>query len=160
DGKTSVVPVRGQVQRYNRPWLAVCEAVFCLPDSALKEGRPDEDPLEISPLKEQCDLETELPLCPGDWTRVLGRLFTDEDAPRWVMLLAGSRVLLLDRHTYAQGRYVAFDLDDAFGRKEKSCFDVLATFLAAETLCPGGEVVQVLHDRLEARSHAFAHGVS
>jgi hypothetical protein len=55
------------------------------------------------------------------------RVFTEEDAPRWVLFLAGSQLLLLDRHTFAQGRYLAFDLDDAFGRSEKTTFDHLAS---------------------------------
>nr|WP_321464387.1 hypothetical protein [uncultured Desulfobulbus sp.] len=76
------------------------------------------------------------------------------------MLLAGSSLLLLDRHTYSQGRYLSFDLDDAFARKERATFDHIAAFLAAETLCPDGETDEVLHDRLEEQSHRFAHGVT
>ena len=102
----------------------------------------------------------EHPLCHGDWSRCLGRVFTEEDAPRWALLLAGSQVLLLDRNTYAQGRYLAFDLDDAFGRKERDTFHHVAAFLAAETLCPGGESDEVLLDKLADQSHRFAHGVT
>jgi len=67
---------------------------------------------------------------------------------------------LLDRHTFSQGRYLLFDLDDAFGRGEKGSFELMAAFLSAQTLCPEGESDEVLHDRLEEQSHRFAHGVT
>jgi len=74
----------------------------------------------MSPVKDDLVTMSDRKLCGGDWARLAGRVLTEEDAPRWVMLLAGSSVLLLDRNTFAQGRYLAFDLDDAFGRKEGS----------------------------------------
>ena len=69
-------------------------------------------------------------------------------------------MLLLDRNTFAQGRFLAFDLDDAFGRKEKETFNHIAAFLSAESLCPDGESDEVLLDKLEEQSHKFAHGVT
>lgn len=159
EGNSACVPAVGRVNRYNKPWLVICETVFCLPDSSLKDGMPSEDPLELAPLKSQLG-EMELRLCEGDWSRAIGRVFTEEEAPRWVLFLAGSQVLLLDKHTFAQGRYLAFDLDDAFGRGEKGSFEVMAAFLSAQTLCPEGESDEVLHDRLEEQSHRFAHGVT
>ncbi len=160
DGGEFRVPALGRVTRYGRPWLIVCETDFCLPDSSLKDGQPPEDPLEMSPHPTKSGDASQLPLCEGDWSRVIGRLFIAEDAPRWVMLLAGSQVLLFDQRTYSQGRYLAFDLDDAFGRKERDTFNHVAAFLSHESLCPGGETDTVLHDRLEEQSHRFAHGVT
>ncbi len=159
EGGDSFVPVLLRVNRYNRPWLVACETVFCWPEASLKEGMPSEDPLEMVPHFSQLTDPTHT-LCSGDWSRLMSRIFTEEDAPRWVLLLAGSTVLLLDGHTFAQGRYLVFDLDDAFGRKERDTFDTVAAFLSAETLCPGAESDEVLHDRLEEQSHKFAHGVS
>ena len=49
DGGHAFVPALGRMNRYNRPWLVVCETFFCLPEGSLKEGMPDEDPLEMSP---------------------------------------------------------------------------------------------------------------
>lgn len=160
EGGDTFVPALGRVNRYNKPWLVVCETHFCLPDGSLKEGAPSEDPLGTDPYKDQLQNQADHKLCEGDWTRCVGRVLTEEDGPRWIMLLAGSQVLLLDRNTFAQGRFLAFDLDDAFGRKEKDTFNHAAAFLAAETLCPGGESDEVLLDRLEQQSHRFAHGVT
>ena len=158
-GNSACVPAIGRINRYNKPWLVISEAPFCLPDVSLKDGMPSEDPLELVPLKSQLPA-TELKLCEGDWSRAIGRVFTEEEAPRWVLFLAGSQVLLLDKHTFAQGRYLSFDLDDAYGRGEKGSFEVMAAFLSAQTLCPEGESDEVLHDRLEEQSHRFAHGVT
>ena len=174
EGGQAAAPVVTRINRYNKPWLVVCETFFCIPDANLRDGQPGEDPLELEPasshlIKASSDTGPQHPngsanktvkLCAGTWSRVIGRILTEEDAPRWVMLLAGSQVLLLDRNTFAQGRWLAFDLDDAFGRKDKSTFDHLAAFLSHDTLCPNGESDEVLHDRLEESSHRFAHGVT
>ena len=45
EGGTTHAPLRGRITRYYRPWLALCETHFCLPDGSLKEGMPSEDPL-------------------------------------------------------------------------------------------------------------------
>lgn len=160
EGGDAYVPALGRVNRYNQPWLVICETWFCLPDSSLKEGVPGESPLEMSPTADDLVTSSDHKLCQGDWTRLVGRVLTEEDAPRWLMLLAGSQVLLLDRNTYTQGRFLAFDLDDAYGRKEKETFNHIAAFLSADSLCPGGESDEVLLDKLEEQSHKFAHGVT
>lgn len=160
EGGDTFVPTLGRVNRYNKPWLVVCETHFCLPDGSLKEGMPSEDPLGMQPYKDQLKNQADDKLCEGDWSRCVGRIFTEEDGPRWILLLAGSQVLLLDRNTFAQGRFLAFDLDDAFGRKEKDTFNHIAAFLSADTLCPDGESDEVLLDKLEEQSHRFAHGVT
>jgi hypothetical protein len=173
EGGDAYVPALGRVNRYNQPWLVICETYFCLPDSSLKEGAPSESPLEmsvdngqwleihrVSPSTIHQPPTTPPRLCHGDWSRMVGRVLTEEDAPRWLMLLAGSQVLLLDRNTWSQGRYLAFDLDDAYGRKEKETFNHIAAFLSADSLCPGGESDEVLLDKLEEQSHKFAHGVT
>lgn len=160
EGGHAFVPALGRVNRYSKPWLVICETWFCLPEGSLKAGQPDEDPLEMLPHHAQLTDAFSHHPCAGDWGRCLGCLFKEEDAPCWVLFLAGSQVSLFDRNTYAQGRWLSFDLDDIFGRKERDCFNHLAAFLSAETLCPGGESDDVLHDRLEEQNHRFAHGVT
>ena len=153
------IPVALKLNRYNKPWLVICQTHFCLPDSNIQDGLPSEIPLEQQ-LQQKNLVDKEHKLCRGDWSHAIGKIFTVEEAPRWVMLLAGSQILLFDKHTWAQGRYLLFDLDDAFGRAQKSSFDEIAAFLSLETLCPEGESDEVLHDRLEEQSHRFAHGVT
>ena len=160
EGGETFVPCLTRINRYNQPWLVICETHFLLPDGSLQDGMPSENPLEMEPTKDQLKTQSDHKLCAGDWTRCIGRLFTDDEAPRWVLFLAGSQILLLDRNTFAQGRYLRFDLDDAFGRKETVTFNHLAALLSADTLCPSGESDSVLHDRLEEQSHKLAHGVT
>ena len=160
EGSDTYVPCLTRVNRYNQPWLVICETHFLLPDGSLQDGQPSENALEIEPVEDQLKVQSDHKLCSGDWTRCIGRIFTDEEAPRWILFLAGSQILLLDRNTFAQGRYLSFDLDDAFGRKEKDTFNHLAALLSADTLCPSGESDSVLHDRLEEQSHKLAHGVT
>ncbi len=159
EGDKAYVPALHRLNRYDRSWLVIVEAPFVLPESALSDGTPPEDPLEFPVLPTQLAAAENKPFA-GDWQRAITRIFQEDHPPRWVMLLAGSTILLLDRHTFAQGRYLAFDLDDAFGRKETASFDAIAALLSAETLCPEGESDSVLHDRLEEKSHKLAHGVS
>ncbi len=96
----------------------------------------------------------------GDWIRAVGEIFKTEEPPRWVLLLGGSRILLIDRKTFATGRWLAFDLDDAFGRSETTTFEQIATFLSRETLAPESESADLIHDKLEEQSHKLAHGVT
>ncbi|MDB4373020.1 hypothetical protein N9Z53_04500, partial [Mariniblastus sp.] len=94
EGAETHVPALGRVNRYNQPWLVICQAHFCLPDGSLKTGRPSEEPLSMSPVKDDLVTQSDHKLCDGDWARLAGRVLTEEDAPRWLMLLAGSSVLL------------------------------------------------------------------
>ncbi|MFQ3451769.1 hypothetical protein PMN64_00370 [Bradyrhizobium sp. UFLA01-814] len=158
DAEKVVLPVLAQVSRYGKPWLVVAETPFCLPEAALPSDWNSEDPLEEAvPARTAAD---GTPTLEGAWGEAVGRLLREEDSPRWVMLLSGSSIHLFDRNTFAQGRWVSFDLDDAFGRKETSVFDAMAALLSKDTLCPDGENATVLHDTLESQSHKFTHGVS
>jgi hypothetical protein len=154
----AVLPVLVQISRYGRPWLVAAETPFCLPDVALPSDWNSEDPLEETVSADAApDGTRTLDIA---WGEAVGRLLREEDSPRWVMLLSGSVVHLFDRNSFAQGRWVSFDLDDAFGRKAPQSFDAISALLSKETLCPDGENTNVLHDTLESRSHRFTHGVS
>src|ERR1700687_3713008 len=122
------------------------ETPFCLPDAALPSDWNAEDPLEeMVPAGVAPDGTQTLEV---SWGEAVGRLLREEESPRWVMLLSGSVIHLFDRNTFAQGRWVSFDLDDAFGRKEAQAFDAMAALLSKETLCPDGESTTFLHDTL------------
>lgn len=154
----AALPVLCRLNRYGKPWLVAAETSFCLPDAALPSGWSNEDPLEeLVPLGAAPDGRPHLA---ASWGEAVARLLREEDSARWVLLLSGSQVHLFDRSTFAQGRWLAFDLDDAYGRKEAASFEAIAALLSAETLCPDGELATVLHDTLESQSHKFTHGVS
>ncbi|MEC4883578.1 MAG: hypothetical protein SAL70_19945 [Scytonema sp. PMC 1070.18] len=159
EGGDVYIPILGLLKRFGQPWLIICESIFCIPDGSLPDGVASEDPLEKELLPAQL-VDSQHKLVGGDWGRAIGEIFKIEDAPRWVMLLAGSRILLVDRKTYANGRWLAFDLDEAFGRNEKATFEQIATFLSQETLAPDSESTELLHDTLGEQSHKLAHGVT
>jgi hypothetical protein len=154
----ALLPILTQVSRYGKPWLVVMETPFCLPEAALPSDWNSEDPLEEAVPALAAPDGTGTLVAP--WGEAVGRLLREEDSPRWVMLLSGSTINLFDRNTFAQGRWVSFDLDDAFGRKASLAFDAMAALLSKDTLCPDGENAKVLHDTLESQSHKFTHGVS
>ena len=83
EGGKAFVPAIARVLRYGKPWLVICETVFCLPDGSLREGMPSETPLEMEPREEQLE-DGARTLCSGVWSRAIGRVFTEENAPRWV----------------------------------------------------------------------------
>lgn len=148
------LPVLHRLNRHNRPWLVVAEAPFCLGD-----GEVDEEPLEQDVLARSRHVEG-LPTLEQSWEKAVALVLKQEDAPRWFMLLAGSRIYLFDGHTFAQGRYLWFDLDEAYGLRQAGTFEALAALLSQEALVPQGESDDVLHERLREGSLKSTHGVS
>ncbi len=148
------IPVLHRLNRHNQPWLVIAEAPFCLTD-----GDSDEEPLEQDVLARTQYVDG-LPTFQGSWEKAIALLLKQEDAPRWVMLLAGGRIYLFDAHTFAQGRYLWIDLDEAYGRRQAATFDAIAALLSDEALVPQGESDEVLHERLREGSLKSTHGVS
>ena len=148
------LPVLHRLNRHNQPWLVIAEAPFCL-----TEGESDEEPLEQEVIARTQHVEG-LPTLQASWEKAIALLFKQENAPRWTMLLAGGRIYLFDAHTFAQGRYLWIDLDEAFGRRQAATFEAIAALLSSEALVPQGESDEVLHERLREGSLKSTHGVS
>ena len=154
------LPVLLRLYRHGQPWLVVAETPFCLPDASLPLDGLPEDPLD-QPVEQASPAEDEaFKSFVGPWSEALPLIFRQEDAPRWLMLLSGSQIQLFDRHTWAQGRYLRFDLDDAYGRREAAAFEAIALLLGATTLAPDADAEEPLHERLQGQSHRFTQGVS
>ncbi|MFC8422625.1 class I SAM-dependent DNA methyltransferase [Streptomyces sp. NPDC057236] len=72
-------------------------------------------------------------------------LFACEDAPRYVLLLVGGVVVLADRATWGEGRYLAVSLDTALQRNDTRAggeLDTIAALFGADSLrtpAEGGE---------------------
>lgn len=154
------LPILVRLYRHRQPWLVVAEAPFCLPDASLPADAMPEDPLDQAVERLPPDDDEAFKSFAGLWSEALPLIFRQEDAPRWLMLLSGSQIQLFDRHAWAQGRYLRFDLDDAFGRREAGAFEAMALLLGAATLAPEAEAEEPLHERLQGQSHRFTHGVS
>ncbi|ABM18404.1 N-6 DNA methylase [Marinobacter nauticus] len=148
------IPILHRLNRHNQPWLVIAEAPFCLTD-----GDSDEEPLEQDVIARTQYVDG-LPTFQGSWEKAIALLLKQEDAPRWIMLLAGGRIYLFDAHTFAQGRYLWIDLDEAYGRRQAATFEAIAALLSDEALVPQGESDEVLHERLREGSLKSTHGVS
>lgn len=96
-----------------------------------------------------------------------GELFSVDDPPRYVLLVAGTVVLLAERSKWAEGRFLAADLDAALERADTSArgeLETVAALFSADALVPGalgedGDATSML-DRLTEASQKHAVGVS
>lgn len=96
-----------------------------------------------------------------------GELFSVDDPPRFVLLVAGTVVLLAERSKWAEGRFLAVDLDAALERADTRAngeLETVAALFSADALVPGvlgddADATSVL-DRLSEASQKHAVGVS
>ncbi|MDO5376931.1 MAG: class I SAM-dependent DNA methyltransferase [Clostridia bacterium] len=90
---------------------------------------------------------------------LLGRLLYDlDESPRWIVLISGNQIALIDRNKWNEKRFLVFDLDMIFGRNEESTLQAMTVLLHRDSLCPkdGGSLLDVLDDN----SHKHATEVS
>lgn len=92
------------------------------------------------------------------WQDIPGQIFKQNEPPRWLMILAGKDIYLIDRTKWAQGKHLHFDLDEILGRKENDTLKAAAALLSKETLCPDAETP--IHDNIDEQSHKHAYEVS
>ncbi|MEO3782868.1 class I SAM-dependent DNA methyltransferase [Actinocorallia sp. B10E7] len=87
-------------------------------------------------------------------------LFTSDAPPRYVLLLAGGVVVLADRATWGEGRYLGVSLDTALGRNNSSEIELIAALFGADSLLPPAEGGSELLTSLLNGSRQHAVGVS
>ena len=87
-------------------------------------------------------------------------LFDTDEPPRYVLLLHGGVIILADRFTWAEGRYLAVSLDTAIERADQAELETIAALFSADVLQPPAEggSEQLAHWVDESRKHAV--GVS
>lgn len=94
--------------------------------------------------------------------RALSEILVAEDAPRYVVVLAGRWALLTDAERWSEGRYLGVDLLAVFERRELTSVGGLATLCAlvgADVLLPGDDG-SIGMDELTKDSTSHAVGVS
>jgi hypothetical protein len=75
-------------------------------------------------------------------TRLLSELFVADDGPEFALVMAGRWLLVTERARWAEGRYLAVDLQLVCERNETKAggeIDRALTCLSAESLAPGAE---------------------
>lgn len=85
-------------------------------------------------------------------------LFGMDEPPRWVMFIGLQQIALIDRNKWNEKRFLVFQLDEIFGRKETTTLQAMSVLLHKESICPS-EGISLL-DTLDENSHKHASGVS
>jgi hypothetical protein len=85
-------------------------------------------------------------------------LFNLAEPPRWLVIIGISGIALIDRGKWNEKRYLFFDSEEIFGRREESTLQATAVLLHRESLCPDDG--NSLLDKLDDNSHRHASGVS
>ncbi len=149
------IPVLASLQRDGNPYLWLVETAW---------GDEDQEPLRQHLLSPQMGAalaartdDYSFPIG-KDWEGMLSLIFRREQPPRWVILLAGGRIIHAERHKWGQGKYLLFDVDELLGRKQADALKAAAALLARDALCPNDGAV--LHDTLDENSHKHAFAVS
>jgi hypothetical protein len=152
-----VVPVLHAIEHDGRPFLWVLEAPFGRLDP---QSREPEDPLLEPPMLDQLPVAHRNEKLPDQsWRELLDeRIFRLDEAPRWVLFLAGREAYLCERGKWPQGRYLRFDWDELFRRREAGAMRAVCGLLHRDVLAP--EDGDCLHDTLDENSHKHAFAVS
>jgi len=85
-------------------------------------------------------------------------LFGMAESPRWIMFAGLNQIALIDRNKWNEKRYLQFDLEEIFSRREESTLQAMAVLLHRESLCPDDG--NSLLDKLDENSHRHSAGVS
>ena len=128
---------------------------------ALDTARDGDDPLTLKPHRSQFPGEAPPPpeLIRSDWNRLITRhVFGRETPPRWILLLAFDRILLIERGKWTHNRLLRFDLGEILGRGDADTLQATAALLHRDCLLPPDG--QSLLDRLDENSHKHAFAVS
>ncbi|MEV6769687.1 hypothetical protein AB0N05_13770 [Nocardia sp. NPDC051030] len=72
-------------------------------------------------------------------TKLARWLFAGDTPPRYVLILAGGVVILADRATWGEGRFLGVSLDIALGRNDVDELAVIAALFGADSLLPPAE---------------------
>jgi len=81
-----------------------------------------------------------------------------DEPPRWVILASAFQIVLIDRAKWAQKRFIRFDLQEIFGRKEDTTLKAMSVLLHSDSLVPKDGMS--LLDTLDENSHKHAFGVT
>lgn len=146
------------LERDSNPFLWVIDGPFV--------EEQDDDPLGATPLREQLPKSSRDVSFPKNddktdatWREILDQeVFRVDHPPRWVLFLAGSEILLIERNKWPQGRYLRFELTEIFSRRQTVTLKAVAGLLHKDSLAPDAGLC--LHDTLDENSHKHAYAVS
>ncbi|MGO4956694.1 class I SAM-dependent DNA methyltransferase [Luteococcus sp. Sow4_B9] len=134
--------VEGPVTWFNTPGVteaAPLAVVMAMPAATVDDvfAKADEHPLHLTE-PWQVDERTTETLA----TRAISRIFLADDAPSFVLLLAGRFALVTEQARWAEGRYLAVDLQAVCDRndgKQAGEIERMLTCLEANSLAPDAD---------------------
>ena len=85
-------------------------------------------------------------------------LFAMNEPPRFILFIGMNQIALIDRNKWNEKRYLQFELEDIFSRREETTLQAMAVLLHKDSLCP--DEGTALLDELDANSQKHAAGVS
>ncbi len=85
-------------------------------------------------------------------------LFGMNESPRFIIFIGMNQIALIDRNKWNEKRYLQFELEDIFSRREETTLQAMAVLLHKDSLCP--EEGNALLDELDSNSQKHAAGVS
>lgn len=85
-------------------------------------------------------------------------LFGQAEPPRFLMLISMNQIALIDRNKWNEKRYLQFELEEIFARRERTTLQAMSVLLHCDSLCPDDG--KILLDELDEQSHKNASGVS
>lgn len=85
-------------------------------------------------------------------------LFTLNEPPRFLIFIGMNAIAFIDRNKWGEKRYIEFDLEEIFGRRQQTTFEAMSVLLDKECLCPveGKPIIDTLNEQSERN----ASGVS
>jgi len=150
------LPILAQVSQGANPALWVIGALNL---SMRLEDK--EDVLNLTLQSEQWPSEHEKPtaLIKLSLEELINKvIFGLDHAPRWLILLSDTKVILVDRSKWHEKRLLSFDLAEIFGRKEDSTYKAMTALLFKTHLTPDQGLC--LMDNLDENAHKHAFAVS
>jgi hypothetical protein len=153
---TDAIPLLAELEVGGQPYLWVLEGGPADPNTSLFEV-PLAEAASLPDAAAQAGLSLPRDLTLSD---AVSLAFSGERAPRWVLALAGSEVVLAERRRWGKGQWLRFELDTLLRRREATSLEITAALLSRAFLVPVTTVESTLHDRLTESSHQHAVGVS
>jgi hypothetical protein len=176
--ETDVIPVRHILHRGDQPFLMIMEMQSMVredeqePDGLFEQSYNTEDDSAASSAqryhRSQWDRVFTVPdglsISPVIINKAVSELFLLEphQRPKFILLLAGNTVFLLEQEKWFRGSYLQFDLEDLFteatAARSANYYPLFYFLTAKEALAPDSNLV--LLEQLDEDSHKSAYEVT
>ncbi|RIJ43202.1 hypothetical protein D1627_02120 [Pontibacter oryzae] len=171
-----VIPVRHRLFRGENPHLMIMEMQALIkegdeePDGLFEQRYNVEDDTTVqnpqryhrSQWENVFTVPRDLKISPAIINKAVSELFLLDQhrRPKYILLLAGNVVFLLEQEKWFRGSYLQFDLEELFNEtaKNRNYYSLFYFLISKETLAPDADIV--LMEQLDEDSHKSAYAVT